>query len=102
MNDTMLTGSLMDEIENMTLDELAGICSCKTEWIIELVNEGILEPRGQSQTEWRFSGNCLLRTRTAYRLYQDLQINVAGIALVIDLVDEVNDLQARLRVFESQ
>jgi len=100
MNNT-LTGSLLEELDEMTLDELAGMCSCKVDWIVELVEEGVIEPRGRDHTEWRFTGSCLLRTRTALRLYQDLNINVAGIALVIELMEEVDELQARLRVLGS-
>ena len=102
MSENMLVGSVLDETDNMTLDELAGICSCKIEWIVELVDEGILEPRGRNHNEWRFSGTGLLRARTAMRLQQDLNINIAGIALAIDLIEEVNDLQARLHVLKSE
>jgi chaperone modulatory protein CbpM len=102
MGDITLTGSILEELDDMTVAELAGICSCKVDWIVELVEEGVLEPRGRDHTEWRFTGICLLRTRTALRLYQDLNINVAGIALVIDLMDEVDELQGRLRVLDTQ
>ncbi len=102
MSENMLVGRVLDEIDNMTLEELAGICSCKVEWIVELVDEGIIEPQGRDLVDWRFNGPCLLRTRTAMRLQQDLNINMAGIALVIDLIDEKNELQARLRLLETR
>lgn len=102
MSNIILTGNVLEELDEMSLTELAGVCSCKVEWIVELVDEGILEPRGRNYEEWRFSGTGLLRVRTAMRLQQDLNINLAGIALVIDLINEVNDLQERLRVLESE
>lgn len=102
MNDPLLTGHLVEEIEAMTLSELAAQCACEERWIIELVEEGILDPMGKMQTAWRFSGVCLLRARTAQRLQQDLNINVAGIALVIDLMDEVDALQAQLNAFARE
>ena len=93
---------MLDELDGMTLDELARICSCNTEWIVELVAEGVLEPGGRDVAEWRFSGTCMLRTQTALRLYQDLNINVAGIALVMDLMEQVEELQGQLRVLGPQ
>jgi chaperone modulatory protein CbpM len=102
MNDSLLTGHLVEEIEAMTLSELAAHCACDEQWIIELVEEGIIDPTGTMQTAWRFSGVCLLRARTAQRLQQDLNINIAGIALVIDLMDEVDALQAQLNAFARE
>ncbi len=101
MSNITLTGIMLDELDGMTLDDLARICSCNTEWIVELVAEGVLEPGGREVANWRFTGTCMLRTRTALRFYQDLNINVAGIALVMDLMEQVDELQGRLRVLGS-
>lgn len=100
MSDEFLTGILLDEREEISLKELAGICSCEEQWIIELVDEGVIEPRGQGPSEWRFTGTCLIRVRTAIRLHQDLDLNLAGVALAIDLLDEIDDLKSRLSLLE--
>jgi chaperone modulatory protein CbpM len=44
-----------------------------------------------------FSGCALLRARAALRLVRDLEVSVAGAALVLDLLDEIETLRARLR-----
>ncbi len=51
----------------------------------------------QQQTQWRFSGSALQRARTAMRLQRDLGINLAGVALAMDLLDEIEELRGRLR-----
>lgn len=93
-----LTGLILDEHCLFTLDEISKACAVRTEFIIELVDEGIVEPiqqqRGHSQ--WSFSGRSLLRVRKAHRLQQDLGINLAGIALVLDMLEENERLQERL------
>lgn len=61
------------------------------------IAEGVIEPQGTTQREWRFSGAALRRVRTARRLAQDLEINAPGIALALDLLDEINALRARSR-----
>lgn len=96
MNQKILTGLVLDEQTELTLNDLCRICSSSAEWVIELVEEGALEPTGLEQSQWRFPGNSLQRARTARRLQQDLEINLAGVALVLDLLDEIETLRSRL------
>jgi len=100
MKQTTLNGILLDEQTELTLNDLCRACSSSAEWIIELVEEGVLEPVGYQQTQWRFSGNSLQIAHTAMRLQRDLGVNLAGVALALDLLDEINTLQARLCRFE--
>ena len=63
-----LSGLLLDEMSSVSLDELCHACRVRSEWIIELVDEGILEPRGGEHHAWRFPGASLQRVRTVRRL----------------------------------
>jgi len=56
----ILNGLLLDEHSELSLNELCRACSSSAEWIIELVEEGILEPIQQ----WLFPGNSLHRAQT--------------------------------------
>jgi chaperone modulatory protein CbpM len=96
----ILTGLLLDDEVSLSLGELCRVCTVHAEWVIELVDEGILEPNGLDTAHWRFSGPSLLRVLRVRRLQQDLGINLAGAALVLDLLDEIESLRARLRVLE--
>lgn len=91
-----VTGIILDEHTELTLNELSRACSRSAEWIIELVEQGALEPISYQQTQWRFTGSSLQRARTAMRLQRDLGINLAGVALAIDLLDEIEDLRAQI------
>jgi chaperone modulatory protein CbpM len=101
MQKKTLSGIIIDEHTELTLNELSRACSSSAEWIIELVEQGTLEPISYQQTQWRFSGSSLQRARTAMRLQRDLGINLAGVALAIDLLDEIDELRARLCRLES-
>ena len=57
----------------------------------------MLQPSGESPEQWRFSGRSLSRVRVAARLRRDLEINPPGVALALDLLDEIEQLEARLR-----
>ena len=101
MKQKTLTGNLLDERAELSLKEISRACSTSTEWVIELVSEGVLEPVGREQEQWRFSGTSLLRARAAMRLQHDLDINVAGVALALDLIEEIDTLRERLRRIET-
>jgi chaperone modulatory protein CbpM len=94
-NLTVIHGVLIDETAQFTLSELCRACASNREQLIALVEEGVLTPRGDDPQAWRFSGGSLRRARTALRLIRDLELNLAGAALVLDLLDEIDALRAR-------
>lgn len=102
MTEEILTGLLLEEQLELTLAELCNACSQHAEWVIQLVDEGVLEPVGSEQREWRFSVISLQRAQTAIRLQRDLGVNLAGVALALDLLDEITTLRSRLGRFESE
>jgi len=102
MNQKILSGILLDEQTIVSLDDLCDACSSSTEWVMELVEEGALEPVGREPSQWRFTGTNLHRAHTAMRLQRDLGINLAGIALALDLLDELETMRARLRRLENE
>ncbi|MGI9237172.1 MAG: chaperone modulator CbpM [Woeseiaceae bacterium] len=97
MTRKLLTGVIVEEGAELSLEELSRACATSTEWLIELVEEGVLEPVGQRQSRWRFSGTSLKRARTARRLHEDLHINLAGVALALDLIEDMETMRERLR-----
>ena len=102
MNQQMHNGILINEEIELSLNDLCKACSSSAEWIIELVEEGALEPIGYQQTQWRFSGINLQKARTAMRLQRDLGLNLAGIALALELLDTIETLESRLCQFEQK
>ncbi len=93
----IISGEVVDAV---SLSELCRSCDVHADWIIELVNEGILEPRGMTGAQWQFSAVCITRVRTAVRLQRDLGVNKEGIGLVLDLLDERAQLRQLLRQLE--
>lgn len=81
----------------LTFDELCARYGVEPQWVIELVEHGALEPHGTSTTEWRFAEVSLIRVAKARRLSSDLAINPPGIAMVLELLEEIDHLRAQLR-----
>ena len=89
MNEKTLTGILLDDRTDLSLNDFSRACSVSVEWVIELVDEGVLEPIDLEQAHWRFPGSSLQKARIALRLQHDLGINLAGVALALDMLDEI-------------
>jgi chaperone modulatory protein CbpM len=98
---SLLSGEVLDEEIELTLGELSWACQLAVERVFELVEEGVIEPLGRDPAHWRFLGVSVRRVRCAQRLQRDLRVNVAGAALALDLLDELERLRARLRRFEG-
>src|SRR5262249_30503945 len=92
-----ITSEIIDKNVTCTLEELCRSNHVEAQWIMELVEHGVIEPVGQVSTEWHFASLSLVRVAKAKRLRQDLDLNPAGVALVIDLLDEIEELRARLQ-----
>ncbi|MCX7164454.1 MAG: chaperone modulator CbpM [Betaproteobacteria bacterium] len=94
---TFTQGPVVEEQVYLTLAELCQACCAEQEHVLTWVLEGVLEPVGASPQEWRFGGQSLRRTRLALRLARDLDINPPGVALALDLLDEIAELRARIQ-----
>lgn len=102
VEEDVLTGTVVDEHMEISLGEVCRVCSVHAEWIATLVEEGIVEPEGGEPAQWRFTGAHLRSVQTVLRLQRDLGINLAGAALALELIDEVEALRARLAALERQ
>jgi chaperone modulatory protein CbpM len=94
--------------EILSLSELCEITVAPEDHIIQIVEHGIVEPLGGDPESWRFDMHMLITTRKAVRLYHDLEIDWAGIAFALTLIDELEELREekerlamRLRRFEQ-
>ncbi|MFQ6372568.1 chaperone modulator CbpM [Shewanella sp. YIC-542] len=99
---TLYAAEVLDEHCKLTLAQLCRVCHLAPEQVFELVEYGIVEPHGLRPCHWRFNGVALARVYRAQRLAQDLGVNTAGAALALDLLDEVQQLRARIRRIEGQ
>lgn len=90
--------AILEEQTGLTLIELCRACAVRADSIVELVDEGVLAPLGREPHRWRFTGVHLRRATVALRLRRDLGLNLAGAALALQLLDEVDALRERLRV----
>jgi chaperone modulatory protein CbpM len=97
------TGSTRIEIANSrtyTLRELCQVCGVHAEAVVEMVSYGVVEPMGPRPQSWRFTQAALDRSKKALRMRRDLGIDWPGLALSLDLLDELDRLRRRVDLLE--
>lgn len=99
--DDVLKCEIIETRREMSLSDLCRVCTVTTERVVQLVDEGLVEPVGREPGDWRFTGYSVRRVLVAERLSRDLRLNAAGAALVLDLLDEVKQLRQRLSRLED-
>jgi chaperone modulatory protein CbpM len=95
---TWIEGSIVEHDVHMTMVELAQATHTPEDLIMAWVSEGVLSPAGASPEDWRFSGNSLQRAKTAARLMHDLELNLPGVALALNLLEELDQLRSQLHL----
>jgi chaperone modulatory protein CbpM len=89
-------------IATLTVEEICRMCAVRSEYIAELVREGVIAPAmGSAPESWRFTSLQVRHARVASRLQRDLGVNLAGAALALQLLDELETLRAQLAVRSS-
>lgn len=86
----------------LTLRDFCTICGAEEQYVIEMVEMGILEPEGEASPNWQFSLVQMLRFRKAQRLRTDLKLNLQGVALSLELLDEIKQLRQDINLLEHQ
>ncbi len=94
-DDRPIPASIFDESSILSIEDLSRMCSVDERHIVEFVEEGVLSVVNVS-SEWRFTGDALRRARLALRLERDLELNLAGVALAVELIEELARLRREL------
>jgi chaperone modulatory protein CbpM len=90
----VLMGQLLDESLELEFEEFCRMCHASEQFVAALVAEGVIEPLGGGvRSEWRFTGHSVRRAQVAVRLHTDLDVNLPGVALALDLLEEIQRLR---------
>ncbi|SRR5690606_20885680 len=95
--DATVRAIVLDETVEVSLGELCRACGFEEALVVEMVEEGIVEPRGGSPASWRFSGVAVTRMLRAVQLQRDFDVNLPGAALALDLLEELERLRRTRR-----
>lgn len=88
-------GIIIDEEEFISITHLCHNYNHSQEEIVELVEEGILNPIGSTKNEWRFHYRAIARIQKVRRLQKDFELDLSASGLVMQLLDRIEELESK-------
>ena len=98
----ILSGKLLEEDSEVSFAQLCEACEVHAESVEAMIEEGIVAPIGGGSKHWRFTRISVVRVRSVLRMQRDLHVNLAGAALALDLLERIEALNDRVKVFDPQ
>lgn len=92
----------LEERAELSLDELTELSGLPTEVLRDLVDCGVLVPVTSSTSQWRLTSASITAVQTAGRLRSDFELDDGALALVVRLLDRIQQLEAQLRHLRAQ
>ena len=87
---------LLDESVEFSLADLCRICGVQEQLVVEIVEEGVVEPIGEA-SDWRFTGVAVTRIQRVIQLQEEFDVNLPGAALALELLEEIERLRRGFR-----
>ncbi len=78
----------------ITLTELSRLCECQVQVVRRFIDTGLLEPLDDG-TAPVFGAASVIRVRKALRLKRDMNLNFDAVALVMELLDRIEELERK-------
>jgi chaperone modulatory protein CbpM len=97
MEPDILTGSVLGDEVVLLLEDFARACPAEVSWIAELVAMEALSSEGVERVNWRFRAADLTCARRVARLQRDFEASLDAAAVMLDLLDQIERLRARLK-----
>jgi DNA-binding transcriptional MerR regulator len=89
------------DAQRLTLEELAHTARLHPNLIESFVDFGLLEPVGRDGPHLLFDTSAILRVRAIQRLRRDLGVNLAGVAVILNLTERLRSMQRELDWWRS-
>lgn len=89
------------QIEPLTFEEVCEICRIDATVMNELIENEIIHPYGQSRKEWKFALAELPRVKRALRLQRDLEMNFTAVAVLMDVLDQMDEMRAHMEIMKK-
>lgn len=92
----IITGVLVDEKTTFSVSEICTRCNVPHELLVQMMEYGLFEFTNQLEDDYNLDLKTLRIVESAVHLHRDLEINMPGIALILELKDELEQLRNEL------
>jgi chaperone modulatory protein CbpM len=93
---------ILDEYTEVAFADLVAASGFERDLLVELIDYGVFQPRGQREENWRFPSHALALARRAARLRSSFELDIPALALALELLDRMEALEQRVRELECQ
>jgi chaperone modulatory protein CbpM len=98
----LITGILVEETTTITFEEVCCRYHIPKALLQDLIEYGLFNNQTTQINQIRFDQKALKTMETAFRLHKDLEINLAGVALALELLEEMDNMRDELRMLRKQ
>lgn len=97
----MLIGVLVEESETISYIEVCQKYNISKELLIEMMEHGLFANHSMRLEELALNPKELRRIESAFRLHQDLGINLEGVVLAIELLEKIDKMEHELLILRK-
>lgn len=83
----------MTKVVYFSMEQFCRTVPLPQEHLFEIIELGIIDPIGADSGEWQFNIDMVCAARRAFQLHQQLEVDWPGIALALQLLDQIDDLK---------
>lgn len=94
----VIVGQLMDEVSSISYVEICEKYQLSETELLDMMEHGLLEYPAQTLQKARCDQYALAKIQAACRLQQDLGLNMAGVVLVLDMLEELEQLRGEISI----
>ena len=84
------------EYSLLTLEQLSDSAELHPALVAKFVQHGLIEPAADLAPRVLFPISCIERLRRITRLRRDLRVNLAGVAVILEMRQHIEELQKEL------
>ena len=97
---TIITGVLIDEESTISFIEVCQKYNIEEELLKEMIEHGLVKPHAENVQRLSFDYKTIRRIQSARRLQEDLAINLPGVVLALELLDELEQIRTELSILQ--
>ncbi|BCA94517.1 molecular chaperone [Legionella antarctica] len=99
--DTFLVGVLIEETTTISFNEVCRKYNIPKELLIEMIEQGLFNNQATQIEQVALDQKALRRLESAFRLHRDLGINLPGVALALELLEEMEEMRNELDILRK-
>lgn len=99
--ETILTAVLVEDTTTFSFVEVCQKYHIPKELLREMIEQGFFDIQSSAEEQLSLDQQALRRMEAAFRLHRDLGINLPGVALALDLLEELEKMRSELDILRK-